>query len=158
MNRGRSRGRRRRRLCWAGIPLAGLDPRTRSSWPEPKADALLTEPLKSPEKFFFFFFKFYLFTHERHRERGQRHRQREKQAPCREPDVGLDPRSLGSHPGPKAALNRWATWAAPKNYSWSQNKSHEIWSDCLHRFSEFINLSYGPPKFALQNLKPYGFK
>ena len=27
-----------------------------------------------------------------HRER-QRHRQREKQAPCREPDVGLDPES-----------------------------------------------------------------
>ena len=26
----------------------------------------------------------------------QRHRQREKQAPCREPDVGLDPRSPGS--------------------------------------------------------------
>ena len=23
----------------------------------------------------------------------QRHRQREKQAPCREPDVGLDPRT-----------------------------------------------------------------
>ena len=29
---------------------------------------------------------------ERERER-QRHRQREKQAPCRETDVGLDPRS-----------------------------------------------------------------
>ena len=28
--------------------------------------------------------RFYLFIHERHR-------QREKQAPCREPDVGLDP-------------------------------------------------------------------
>ena len=41
---------------------------------------------------------------ERERER-QRHRQREKQAPCREPDVGLDPRSPGSHPGLKAALN-----------------------------------------------------
>ena len=27
---------------------------------------------------------------------------REKQAPCREPDVGLDSRTLGSHPGPKA--------------------------------------------------------
>ena len=26
----------------------------------------------------------------------QRHRQREKQAPCREPDVGLDPRTQGS--------------------------------------------------------------
>ena len=37
----------------------------------------------------------------------QRHRQREKQAPCREPDVGLDPGSPGSHPeGLKAALNR----------------------------------------------------
>ena len=41
-------------------------------------------------------------THrEKERER-QRHRQREKQAPCREPDVGLDPGSLGSHPGPQA--------------------------------------------------------
>ena len=36
-----------------------------------------------------------------HTER-QRHRQREKQAPCREPDVGLDPRTPGSHPVPKA--------------------------------------------------------
>ena len=35
----------------------------------------------------------------------QRQRQREKQAPCREPNVGLDPGSSGSHPGPKAALN-----------------------------------------------------
>ena len=32
----------------------------------------------------------------------QRHRQREKQAPCEEPDVGLDPRATGSHPLPKA--------------------------------------------------------
>ena len=32
----------------------------------------------------------------------QRHRQREKQASCREPDVGLDPRTPGSGPGPKA--------------------------------------------------------
>ena len=36
-----------------------------------------------------------------HRKR-QRHRQREKQAPQREPDAGLDPRTLGSHPKPKA--------------------------------------------------------
>ena len=41
---------------------------------------------------------------ERERER-QRHRQREKQASHREPDVGLDPGSPGSHPGLKAALN-----------------------------------------------------
>ena len=32
----------------------------------------------------------------------RRHRQRKKQAPCRETDVGLDPRSPGSRPGPKA--------------------------------------------------------
>ena len=32
----------------------------------------------------------------------QRHRQREKQAPCRKPDLGLNPGSPGSHPGPKA--------------------------------------------------------
>ena len=39
---------------------------------------------------------------ERERER-QRHRQREKQAPCTgEPDVGFDPGSPGSRPGPNA--------------------------------------------------------
>ena len=40
----------------------------------------------------FFFFRFYLFM-VRHTER-QRHRQREKQAPCGEPDAGLDPRIM----------------------------------------------------------------
>ena len=45
--------------------------------------------------------RFYFFIHKRHRER-QRHRQREKQSPCREPDVGLDPRTLSSHYEPKA--------------------------------------------------------
>ena len=37
-------------------------------------------------------------------ERRQRHRQREKQAPRREPDVGLDPRTPGSHAKPKADI------------------------------------------------------
>lgn len=32
----------------------------------------------------------------------QRHRQREKQAPPREPNVGLNPEALGSRPEPKA--------------------------------------------------------
>ena len=36
---------------------------------------------------------------ERERERD---RQREKQAPCREPVVGLNSRTPGSHPEPKA--------------------------------------------------------
>ena len=56
-----------------------------------------------------FFFKI-LFIHDTHRERErQRCRQRKKQAPCREPDVGLDPGSPGSRPGLKVVLNRWAT-------------------------------------------------
>ena len=42
---------------------------------------------------------------ERERER-QRHRQREKQAPCRKPNMELDPRSPGSCPGLTAELNR----------------------------------------------------
>ena len=45
---------------------------------------------------FFSFLRFYLFMTEmqRHRE-SQRHRQRETQAPCGEPDAGLDPGTQG---------------------------------------------------------------
>ena len=39
---------------------------------------------------------------DRERERDGRHRQREKQAPWREPDAGLNPRTPGSRPEPKA--------------------------------------------------------
>ena len=56
--------------------------------------------------FLFFFFKyFYLFIYDSHRERE---REAETQAEGeagsmhREPDVGFDPRSPGSRPGPKA--------------------------------------------------------
>ena len=51
------------------------------------------------------FFKdfIYLFMRDPERERErQSHRQREMQAPCREPDVGFDPGTPGSRPGPKA--------------------------------------------------------
>ena len=41
----------------------------------------------------------YLFMRDRER---QRHRRREKQAPCRELNVGLDPRTPGSRPELKA--------------------------------------------------------
>ena len=64
---------------------------------------------------FFNFFKDFIFLfmrdtereREREREReGQKHRQREKRAPCREPNVRLDPGSSGSSPRLKAVLNR----------------------------------------------------
>ena len=43
-------------------------------------------------------------TH-REREREAETQAEEKQAPCREPDVELNPRSPGSHPRLKAELN-----------------------------------------------------
>ena len=52
------------------------------------------------KKYFILFLKDFI-IHERHRER-QIHRQREKQAPCRECDVELEPRSPGSQPDPRA--------------------------------------------------------
>ena len=50
---------------------------------------------------------------ERERER-LRHRQREKQAPCREPDVGFDPRTPGSFPGLKAGAKPLSHPGIPK--------------------------------------------
>ena len=44
----------------------------------------------------------------------QRHRQREKQAPCREPDVGLDPETPESHPGPKSGIKPLSQPGIPK--------------------------------------------
>ena len=52
------------------------------------------------------------------RERGGlRHRQKEKQAPCREPDVGLDPWAPGSCPGPKAGTKPLSHQGSPRSLS-----------------------------------------
>ena len=54
--------------------------------------------------FYFIFLRLYLFINKRHThtQRGRDIRQREKQAPCRKPDVGLDPRTPGPYPELKA--------------------------------------------------------
>ena len=43
----------------------------------------------------------------------QRHRQREKQALCEEPDAGLNPRTPGSGPEPKANIQPLSHSGAP---------------------------------------------
>ena len=74
----------------------------------------------------------FIYSWQTHTER-QKHRQREKQAPCRESDLGLNPRSSGSHPGLKAALNCWATQAALW-LTFSPTKSVQVRiSSCNHR-------------------------
>ena len=54
---------------------------------------------------------------EREREREkERHRRKEKQAPCQEPDVGLDPRTPGSRSGPKAGTKPVSHPGIPCNF------------------------------------------
>ena len=65
----------------------------------------------------------YLFVIERERERErerQRHRRREKQAPCWEPDTGLNPGTQGSHPGPKAGTKLLSQPGIPCIYLWPE--------------------------------------
>ena len=52
---------------------------------------------------------------ERERELGER--RREKQAPCGEPDSGLDPGTLGSGPEPKADAQPLSPPGVPIKYT-----------------------------------------
>ena len=84
-------------------PMWDLTPRTPGSRPGPKAG---TKPLRHPgiPK------DFYLFMRDTDRERE---RQRQKQAPCREPDTGINPRSPGSGPGLKAGAKLLSPLGCP---------------------------------------------
>ena len=75
--------------------------------------------------FLFLFFsvsflkRFYLFILERQRERErERERKAEKkeQAPCREPNMGLDPETPGSHPGLKAGAKPLSHPGCPRDH------------------------------------------
>ena len=66
------------------------------------------------------FFKDFTYLFMRDTER-QRQRQREKQAPCRESDAELDPRTLGSHPEPKADAQPLSHPGIPKRYVFKEN-------------------------------------
>ena len=76
--------------------------------------------------FIFLFFKdLFIYSWEIQRER-QRHRQREKQAPCREPDAGLNLRTPLSQPKWRQMLNHWAT-QAPQAESSSYVLKRSLW-------------------------------
>ena len=45
----------------------------------------------------------------------EREKQRQKQAPCREPDVGLDPRTPGLCPGPNTGAKPMRHPGIPKD-------------------------------------------
>ena len=70
-----------------------------------------------------------------HRGGRQRHRQREKQAPRREPDVGLDPRTPGSHPRLKAG----AKLLSHPEISWNLHSSEAFFAQYQMRFKVRIH-------------------
>ena len=77
-------------------------------WPALPATAVWFPDILFCCCFVLFCFRFlFIYSWETERERG-------RGRACREPDMGLDLRSLGSGPGLKAALNCWATQAAPR--------------------------------------------
>ena len=102
-------------------PLLRLSPQFGKNITEPQHSALFQCGLmRSPQNLLFclmfnFWKKIYLFMRhtdrERERER-QRHRQREKETPCRDPDVGFDPRSQDHDLSWRQAPNCWATQAS----------------------------------------------
>ena len=95
----------------AAVPVSPPNAVTGPNWFPDFHWAALFEAAASPcclqdhNLFYLFIFKdfIYLFMRDRERERErQRHRQKKKQAPYREPDVGLNPWTPGSRPEPKA--------------------------------------------------------
>ena len=63
---------------------------------------------------------------ERERKR-QRHRQREKQAPCREPYVGLDPGTPRSHPEPPRCPSQESSFKGSEFLVYLLPASVKIW-------------------------------
>ena len=92
------------------------------------------------------FFKGFIYLFMRHRGR-QRHKQRKKQALCREPDVGLDPRLRDHDLSPRQTLNHWAT-QAPQEISYLNT----IYTSCQEN-NLCIQVKKYYPQIALENKK-----
>ena len=91
----------------------GVNPGSPGSHPGQKAALKRPATRAAHPPFFKIFLNSFI-----HRDTPEREREAETQAEGeagsmhREPDMGFDPGSPGSRPGPKAAPNRWATRAA----------------------------------------------
>lgn len=75
---------------------------------------------------------------------AERHRQKEKQDPCREPEVGPDPRTAGSHPGLKGG-------AKPQSHPGIPETEH-IETNVFKAASwviNYLNLPYMTDQFLL---------
>ena len=57
----------------------------------------------------------------------QRHRQTDKQAPCKEPDMGLNPRTLGSRPELKPDAQPLSHSDVPSPFIFQMENSMRIW-------------------------------
>ena len=90
-----------------------------------------------------FFFN-YLFIHERHTQRETETQAEGEQAPCREPDMGLDPGSPGSCPGPKAD----APTAEPPRHP-----ERELYLS-IHIFKACLYVSHHPNRVRGSNEEP----
>ena len=77
----------------------------------------------------FIFLKIFLFIRDTER---QRHRQREEQSPCREPDVGLDPRTSGPCPESKADAQSLGHPGVPNSTPYSN--PHQPVDGCWYPF------------------------
>ena len=77
------------------------------------------------------FFKIYLFM--RYTQREAETQEREKQAPCREPDVGLDLRTSGSRPEPKVDAQ---LLSCPGTHALNLEESLQSFSEKIIGFSD----------------------
>ena len=84
-----------------------------------------------------FFLRFYLLIHERHRERERQ--KQEKQAPCKDPNMGL---LSGSHPEPKADTQPLSDPGVPFQSFWIYAQKWGVGSSSIYIFNFFEELQY----------------
>ena len=94
----------------------------------------------------FIFLNIYSFIiYDRHRERETQRHRREKQAPCQEPDAGLDPETPGLCPGPKAGAKPLSHPGIPHGFAFMGSACW--WSPLVLIFEFYLKviIEFWPP-------------